>query len=223
VDDSAEAWGLGLQRALGIGSYRTAWRLLKQLRRAMVRPDRDRLRGEVEVDEIWLGGLNRSNRRTHENKHFLLVAVEKNGSKIGRIRMKWIPEKASYVLVAGVQELIEPGSLVETDGWQAYMAMARHGYRHKRRIQSSGNRAKVREENLLPRVHKVASLFKRWIMGTYHGKVDLKYLPHYLDEFVFRFNRRTSRSRGLLFQRLLENCAQPRSSKYPVSQTATPQ
>lgn len=213
---------LGLQRALGLGSYRTAWLLLHKLRSAMVRPGRELLTGEVEVDETLLGGVGIApglGPDARWKKHMILIAAEKVGPKIGRIRMQLIKDNTRATLLKNIQKLIEPGSVVETDGWQAYMYIAQHGYRH-RRIVSSTTRSEKREESLLPRVHLVASLFKRWILGTYHGRTEPKYLQHYLDEYVFRFNRRNSGSRGLLFQRLLENAVKIKGAPYrKITQT----
>lgn len=204
---------LGLQRALGLGSYRTSWLMLQKLRIAMVLQQRERLKGEVEVDEIWLGGTEDPYKKNRGNKQLILTAVEKNGPGIGRIRMKVIHENGSHALLAGIQEIVEPGSSIDTDGWQGYMGITRHGYIHHRIINPS-SRKTLRETDSLPRVHRVASLFKRWILGTYQGRVDSKHLPRYLDEFVFRFNRRTSRSRGLLFYRLLENSIRTAPATY---------
>jgi len=198
---------LGLQRALGLGSYRTSWMMLQKLRSAMVRPHRGRLKGNLEVDEVWLGGVGPEGKEVRKNKRLILVCAEKNGTKIGRIRMKLIPGTGSLVLLPAIQELVEPGSTIETDGWAGYRCITQHGYKHEKRV-TPESRTDQREQNLLPKVHHVASLFKRWVLGTYQGRIDTKYLSHYLDEFVFRFNRRTSNSRGLLFQRLLENAAQ---------------
>ncbi|MBI4403072.1 MAG: IS1595 family transposase [Deltaproteobacteria bacterium] len=202
---------LGLQRALGLGSYRTSWMLLQKLRGAMVRPNRDLLRGDVEVDEIWLGGMGTI--KEVYNKRLILTCVEKNGDRIGRIRMKLIPNTSGETLLSGIQECVEPGSTVETNGWQGYLLITNHGYKHQRKI-TPDSRKDIREQNILPKVHRVASLFKRWVLGTYQGRIDTKHLPVYLDEFVFRFNRRTSKSRGLLFYRLLENAVQTKSRPY---------
>jgi transposase-like protein len=188
---------------------------LQKLRTAMVRPGRDRLKGEVEVDEVWLGGVGDTRKKYLENKRFVLTSVEKNGRKIGRIRMKLISETGGHALLAGIQEMVEPGSLVVTDGWQSYMCITKHGYQHRRVIMPD-KRKDLRDQDLLPGVHRVAALFKRWVLGTYQGKIDTKHLPRYLDEFVFRFNRRTSESRGLLFYRLLQNAVQAKAVPYSV-------
>ena len=204
---------LGLQRALGIGSYRTSWMLLQKLRTAMVRPHRDLLKGNVEVDEIWLGGMGTVGKKMRINKRLVLTCVENDGGRIGRIRMKLIPNTSADTLCSGIQQFVAAGSTIETDGWPAYLSIAEHGYKHIRRV-TPESRVDIREQNILPKVHRVASLFKRWVLGTYQGKIDTKHLPAYLDEFVFRFNRRTSKSRGLLFYRLLENTVQMRPHNY---------
>jgi transposase-like protein len=193
---------LGVQRVLGLASYDTAWSWLHKLRRAMVRPGRDRLRGTVEVDETYLGGLEEGvvGRET-ERKALIAVAAEEDGGGIGRIRMKHIPDASRYRLHSFVEENVEPGSLVHTDGWEGYTGLEDIGYRHKVTVL----RGKKRQPHqLMPRVHRVASLLKRWILGTHQGAVSHEHLGYYLDEFTFRFNRRTSRFRGKLFHRLLE-------------------
>lgn len=204
---------LGLQRALGIGSYRTSWLILQKLRRAMIRPDREKLSGEVEVDEFYLGGTEGNRKIYLNNKLLVLAAVEKRGEGIGRIRLKHIPSTSWGVIIPGVLEMVEAGSTIDTDGWCGYMRLSKNGYRHNP-IEKAKTQAQIREDNALPRVHRVASLFKRWVLGTYQGRVDKKHFHFYLEEFVFRFNRRTSRSRGLLFLRLLENAVKTEGSSY---------
>lgn len=204
---------LGLQRALGIGSYRSAWLALHKLRRAMITPGRNLLKGEIETDEIYIGGVESEGSKYRSNKHLILICAEKNGKGIGRIRMKVIVDTSSETLLTGVQEMVEEGSAIETDAWSGYMCLGANGYKHIRTHMGPNRKAK-REQDALPRVHRIASLFKRWMLGTYQGRVDAKHLPRYLDEFVFRFNRRTSNSRGLLFLRLLENCVSMESTTY---------
>lgn len=204
---------LGLQKALGLGSYRTAWMMMQKLRVAMVRPSRNRLQGALEVDEIYIGGPDKEGKKYRSSKRLILVAVEKDGAVIGRIRMKLIPDTSGAILLAGVQEMVEPDSLIQTDGWHGYNGLKKHGYKHEV-ISMPEGRKQRREANALPKVHRVASLFKRWLLGTYQGRVDPKHLQNYLEEFVFRFNRRTSKSRGLLFRRLLENCIQTEAPTY---------
>lgn len=196
------ASALGVQRVLGLGSYETAWTWLHKLRRAMVRPGRDRLTGAVEVDEVYLGGPEEGGHgRDTEDKAIVAVAAEKRGRAIGRIRLRQVTDVSAQSLTAFVQATTAPGSVVHTDGWSGYAGLAEVGYqRQVTNIKRSGRQA----HELMPRVHKVASHLKRWLLGTHHGGVQIPHLNYYLDEFTFRFNRRTSRSRGLLFYRLVQ-------------------
>ena len=194
---------LGLQRALGLGSYRTAWSWLHKLRTAMVRPGRERLTAEVEVDEVYVGGVEPGKGKRHlgETKALVVVAAEVRGRGMGRIRLQRLPDASGESLTGFVQEAVEPGTVVITDGWTAYPGLARAGYLHRPRIISgSGHTAST----LLPRVHRVAALLKRWLLGIHQGAVSREHLDAYLDEFTFRFNRRTSHWRGKLFYRLVQ-------------------
>jgi transposase-like protein len=196
------ASALGLQHILGLGSYETAWTWLHKLRRAMVRPGRDRLHGTVQVDETYLGGLEEGVRgRQTEKKALIAVAVEELGPRTGRIRMRRIPDASADSLQAFIQDAVEPGSLLHTDGFLSYDRLEKHGYRH--RITFLKGR-KESAADLLPHVHRVVSLLKRWLLGTHQGAVSRAHLDYYLDEFTFRFNRRTSRHRGKLFYRLVQ-------------------
>ena len=190
-----------LQHVLGLGSYQTAWAWLHKLRRAMVRPGRDRLTGHVEVDETLLGGLGGGRGRAAAKKALVVVAAEERGRGIGRIRMRRVRDGRAETLQAFVTEAIEPGSVVHTDGWDGYIRLDANGYRH-RVTYLRGEHALASE--LLPRVHRVVSLLKRWLLGTHHGRVGHAHLDYYLDEFTFRFNRRRSRHRGKLFFRLVQ-------------------
>ncbi len=194
---------LGLQRLLGLGSYRTAWSWLHKLRRAMVRPGRDRLSGRVEVDDAYVGGLNESGipGRHLGTKALIVVAAEEDGRGIGRIRMGRVKNGSARSLHGFVQGAVEPGSVVHTDDWRGYWHLEKKGYEHE--ITQLQSRPEPPAE-LLPRVHRVVSLLKRWLLGTHHGAVSHDHLDYYLDEFTFRFNRRTSRHRGKLFYRLVE-------------------
>jgi transposase-like protein len=193
---------LGLQRLIGLGSYETAWACLHKLRRAMVRPGRDRLVGTVEVDETYVGGVQPGGGRRHlGNKALVAIAAEMDGKGIGRIRMARIEDASASSLRSFVEDSVEPGSIVTTDGWEGYEWLTEGGYKHRQRaISGSGKTASA----LLPRVHRVSSLLKRWLLGTHQGGVSRDQLEYYLDEFTFRFNRRTSNSRGKLFYRLLQ-------------------
>lgn len=200
--DGASA--LGLQRVLGLGSYQTAWTWLHKLRRAMVRPGRTRLHGCVEVDETYVGGTEKDGKRGRgtENKEIVVIAIEVHNPKgFGRVRMKRIPDAAGKSLVPFVCDVVEKGSTVITDGWAGYDNLEKNGYVHDvKYLSDTGDPAHV----VLPGPHRIAGLLKRWLLSTHQGSVMGDHLDYYLDEYTFRFNRRTSRSRGLLFYRLME-------------------
>ena len=206
------ASALTLQRVLGLGHYQTAWTWLHKLRRAMVTPGRDRLRGEVEVDETFWGApeAGRHGRRMLR-KTMVVVAAERDGRGIGRIRMRRVKDASAQSLHPFVLDFIEPGSVLYTDDWQGYAGLEGQGYRRAATaIAASGKTA----SQVLPRVHRVVSLLKRWLMGTHQGAVSHEHLDYYLDEFTFRFNRRTSASRGKLFYRLLQNAVRVPPTPY---------
>jgi transposase-like protein len=194
---------LGLKRLLGLGSYQTAWAWLHKLRRAMVRPGRDLLAGCVEVDESYVGGNEDGvHGRETETKAIVAIAVEVHSPKgFGRVRLHRVPDASGPSLIGFVREVVAPGATVITDGWQSYRSLSSHGYTHERRVLSgSGDPAHV----VLPGPHRVTSLLKRWLLGTHQGAVRKKQLDYYLDEYTFRFNRRASKARGLLFHRLMQ-------------------
>lgn len=171
----------------------------------MVRPGRDRLTGEVEVDETYVGGVEPGGGRRHlGNKALVAIGAQVDGEGIGRIRLRRIPDASSPSLHAFVKEAIEMGSTVVTDGWGSYGGLKELGFKHRTRVISGSGKT---ASTLLPRVHRVASLLKRWLLGTHQGGASRDHLDYYLDEFTFRFNRRTSRYRGKLFYRLLEQAA----------------
>jgi len=215
------ASALGLQRVLGLGSYETAWTWLHKLRRAMVRPDRDRLSGWVEVDETMVGGLEEgvAGRQT-ESKALVVIAAQADGPGIGRIRMRMVEDASANSLHPFVEDCIEPGSTIHTDGWQGYAGL--DSKRYQREITVLGGRRKDASK-LMPRVHRIASLLKRWLLGTHQGAVAHPYLPHYLDEFTFRFNRRKSKSRGKLFFRLMQQAASTSPVPYETMVKASKQ
>jgi hypothetical protein len=192
---------LGLQHVLGLGSYQTAWAWLHKMRRAMVRPGRDRLTGAVEIDESLVGGVGGAHGRGTTKKALIVIAAEERGHGIGRIRMRRIPDGSAISLQGFVQDVIAPGTPVHTDGWHGYNGLRACGYPH--RVTFLRGEHHLASE-LLPRVHRVVSLLKRWLLGTHQGAVTAPHLDYYLDEFTFRFNRRTSRHRGKLFYRLVE-------------------
>jgi len=192
---------LALQRTLGLGSYETAWTCLHKLRRAMVRPGRESLQGEVEVDETLIGGHEKfQGRRTVGKKSLVMIAAEVRGTGFGRIRLQQIPDSSKEHLMDFVREAVVPGAVVITDGLPVYMNLAKIGYSHRPRVPQTKQEA----SKLLPRAHRVAALLKRWLLGSHHGAISKRQLAYYLDEFTFRFNRRLSPSRGMLFYRLIQ-------------------
>ena len=199
---------LGLQRVLGLGSYQAAWTMLHRLRKAMVRRDRGRLHGQVEVDETDLAITDReapiypAKRKINTSKVLVAVAVEMLQPKgFGRIRLQRIDNDSDACVVPFVQASIVPAAQVRTDGSAAYRSLSSLGHEHERIVMLG---SEVDAHVSMPGVHRVASLVKRWMLGTHHGSVQPGHLDAYLDEFVFRFNHRTSVSRGMLFHRLLQ-------------------
>tara|TARA_B100000315_G_scaffold235650_1_gene250760 strand:- start:30 stop:710 length:681 start_codon:yes stop_codon:yes gene_type:complete len=193
---------LGLQKVLGLGSYNTAWTWLHKLRRAMVRPGRDLLTGSVEVDETYIGGLGAKVRgRGAKRKSIVVIAVEVRGRGSGRVRMSVIPDVSATSLHDFILNNVDIGSEVRSDGWTGYKGIETLGYKHiVTNISASEDPAHV----VMPCVHRVASLLDRWWLGVHQGAIRSSHLDYYLDEYTFRFNRRTSRARGLLFYRLME-------------------
>ncbi len=217
--DGASA--MGLQRVLGLGSYRTAWSLLHKLRRAMVRPGREQLSGTVEVDESYLGAPEAGLRgRQPGRKTLIVAAVECVGPRQpGRIRLRQVRAAGARELESFVGDSVVPGATVRTDDWSGYRGLAARGYVHQptpMRTTSETGAA------VLPRVHLVFSLLKRWLMSTHQGAVRPSHLDYYLDEFTFRFNRRTSASRGKLFYRLIAQAAVIEPHPYRVLRGAPP-
>lgn len=197
---------MGLQHTLGLGSYQTGWAWLHKLRRAMVRPGRERLSGCVEIDESYVGGEEEGThgRQTYK-KAIVVIAVEIREPKgFGRIRVQRVSDVSSASLTPFVCQAVQPGSTVHTDGWNGYNDLVNHGYNRKVTVISAGE---APAHVVMPGVHRVASLLKRWLLGTHQGAVGNQHLDYYLDEYTFRFNRRRSGSRGLLFYRLLQQAA----------------
>jgi transposase-like protein len=193
---------LNFQRNIGLGSYETSWLLFHKIRNAMIHADRTQLQGDVEVDEAFVGGVRSGKRgRGAEGKELIVIAAEFAGqSRIGRIRIERIHDASADSLEPFIKANIAKGSKLHTDGWKGYSNVGKLGYKHLP-IKS----ASVDPDELLPRINSVTAHLKRWLMGTLHGRLDPKHMGNYFEEFVFRFNRRTSKARGLLFQRVLEN------------------
>lgn len=191
---------LGLKRVLGLRSYQTTWLMMHKLRKAMVRPGRDQLVGPVQVDETYIGGSRPGKRgRGAAGKTLVLVAVEVRDKRPGRIRLHKVKDASGDSLIPAVKDSVQAKSEVRTDGWEGYSGLHSAGYSHTM-IRETAEVGK----NLLPLTNRVVALLKRWLIGTHQGKPSPSHLDYYLDEFVFRFNRRTSRSRGLLFYRLVQ-------------------
>jgi len=189
---------------MGFGSYKTVWTWLQKLRRAMLRPGRDKLSGIIEVDETYIGrteiGMGKQGKDA-ETKVLVVIATECIGKKIGRVRFKCIKEATPENLIPFITNNVKPGSTVITDDRIGYKSLRQtNDYKHKIK-----NRSKSKKDSpeLLPHIYLVDSLVKRWLHGTHQGKVSPKYLPYYLDEFAFRFNKKISTNRGWLFYMLI--------------------
>ncbi|MDP1788744.1 MAG: IS1595 family transposase [Rhodoglobus sp.] len=200
----------GLQDALGFGSYETAWAWLHKLRRAMVRPDRD-LIGDpsagiiVELDQSFLGGKSAGKTGGSSDKVPITIAVERTTKgRLGRVRMEVAEKKGGLDMIDFATDVITPGTTVHTDGAQMFNRLPDLGYGHEASPSSKGGHLVEDIDAVMPGPHLVSSLLKRWTAGTLHYRLSLAHLPYYLDEFTFRFNRRNSRARGILFYRLLQ-------------------
>jgi len=195
----------GIQRMLELGSYQTAWTWLHKMRRAMVRPGRDRLDGVIEMDETYVGGEKPGKRgRGAVGKALVAVAVEDKGDAgRGRIRLAVVPDASQGSLAAFAAQTVMPGSTIRTDDWSGYYTLPDVGYPHD-----------VVASHDLKIAHLTISQLKRWLGGTLQGAVSHEHLAYYLDEFTFRFNRRRAAHRGLLFFRLLQNAMTIESTTY---------
>jgi len=191
---------VNLKDLLGLGSYQTAWLWLHKLRKCTIRQGREPLSGNVEVDEFVIGGQKPGKRgRGANGKTIVLAAVEKQGRRFGRIRLQVIPDCSGNVLEQFVSSNISPGSTVVTDGWKGYN-FASKNYAHRTVIASKTDD----KASVLPGVHRIASLVKRLMLGTFQGRFGPEHLQSYMDEYVFRFNRRTSRNIGKKFMRIAQ-------------------
>lgn len=201
----------GLQKVLGIGSYKTAWTWLQKLRLLTINPERHKLSGTIEIDETLVGGKRKGKRgRGAEGKTLVAIAIEVLEKGTGRIRLVKVPNATKKNLLRFITENIEKNSTIITDGLNSYKSLQKNGYRH---IIERGV-IKFEDEELLPNAHRVASLLKRWLLGTHQNFTSPERLPMYLDEFVFRYNRRTSNSRGLLFKRIIEQAVNHKPVQY---------
>lgn len=204
----------GLQQILGLGSYQTAWTWMHKIRTAMVTPGRSKLAGDVEIDETYVGGEEHDGKRGRgtENKSLVVIGVEllEGRNQLGRVRMQVVPDASGDSLLGFIEANVGYGSTVITDGWSGYSQVPGKGFKH-----SVIDKFGVEDEkNLMPHVHMIASLLKRWLLGTHQGAIQEMHLQAYLDEYVFRFNRRKSAKRGLLFYRLLESAVHIQPTTY---------
>ncbi len=196
----------GLKQVLGLGSYESAWTWLHKIRRAMVRSDRSKLTGVVEVDETYIGGEEHSGStgRGTGNKVLVAVALElKPKKQLGRVRLRVVADASKESLISFITDNVNKGSEIITDGWASYATLKDVGYKHTIYVQNN-KKSKEKSDEDLPNVHLIISLIKRWLLGTHQGAVSDKHMQSYLEEYTFRFNRRKSSKRGLLFYRLLE-------------------
>ena len=206
-----------LQRQMGFGSYQTAWSWLHKIRKAMVRPDRQKLRDRVEADETYLGGARPGRRgRGAAGKALVAGAVEAGrgkakGRRLGRLRLARLPDAGATSLEGFLAANVAKPAAVATDGWAGYAGLSAEGYRHEPvNLSASWGDAVLR----LPAIHLVFGLAKRWLLGTHHGAVGTKHLPAYLDEYVFRFNRRTAKRISHGFARLVEQAVHTKPITY---------
>jgi transposase-like protein len=208
----------GLQRVLGFSSYDTAWAWLHKLRRAMVRPERELLGGVVELDEVFIGNESRGRAGGVKDNCAAMIAVESMpGRKLGRVRIEVAPTARSADLLTFADRVIAKGSLIKTDGATNLRKLSEMGYEHQFFVgQDTAEPAHVN----LPGVHVIGSLLKRWLTGTLHYAVSQEHLAYYLDEYTFRFNRRKSKSRGLLFYRLLQQAVN--TDPHPLAELRNP-
>lgn len=192
---------LGIQKVLGLSRYETVWKWLHKIRKVMILPSREKLKGIVEIDETFIGGIKKGKRgRGAEGKEIVIIAIELIGKSNGRVRMGIIEKADRKSINEFVKNNIETGSTIITDGWKGYIDVERMKYKHKIETKLIA----VNEENLTPNVHRIASLLKRWLLGTHQNFTSSDYLKYYLDEYTFRYNRRKANSSGLLFYILLK-------------------
>jgi transposase-like protein len=201
-----------LQDMLGLGSYQTAWSWLQKLRTCTIFPQREKLSGTIEADECYIGGESSGRRGRGADKKFkVAVAVERKGHHLGRLRMQVIENCSAAQLTPFATNNIVAGSNITTDGWKGYSGLEEAGYAHNKTLQAKTND----KDSVLPGVHLIISLVKRVILGTFQGRFDGKYLQRILDEYVFRFNRRTCKSAGKRFLRIIQRAvtSQPVTNK----------
>ncbi len=205
---------LQFQHLLGLKRYETAFKMLHTVRSTLVAPGRELLHNEVEVDETLIGGKDPFRGGRSGDKALVVGAVEvipftqlntgKLLSRSGRVRLQLVADASANSLAAFVEQEVEAGAIVNTDGWDGYRRLNRSGYDHRRFVQGRNRELKP----ILPHIHRVFSNLKAWLQGTHHGRIEQKYLQAYLNEYTFRFNRRFWR--GPAFLRALTFMIQPK-------------
>jgi transposase-like protein len=212
---------------MGFGSYQTAWTWLHKIRKAMVRPERAPLSARVEADETYVGGPKPGKAgRGAAGKIKVVGAVESGrgrakGRRLGRLRLAVVPDVSAKSLQGFLGRNVARPATVATDGWSGYAGLGAAGYAHEPLdLATTWGDAALR----LPAIHLVFGLAKRWLLGTHHGAVSKKHLAAYLDEFVFRFNRRTARNLSHRFARVIEHAVQIQPATYQalVAQPVSP-
>jgi transposase-like protein len=200
-----------LERELKVG-YKTAWLMLQKLRQATVRAERSPLTGKVEADETYIGGEESGVvGRQLLGKALIAIAVELDGKKVGRVRLRHVPDASGSSLVGFLQDYVAQGATVHTDDWNGYNGVQAAGFTH-RVTPVHGDPERARK--YFPHVHLVASLLKRWLASTHQGRVQKEHLQAYLDEYAFRFNRRRSKHVGKIFFRLMEQMVVHKAKAY---------
>ena len=199
----------GLQDVLGFKSYETAWAWLHKLRRAMVRPDRELLGNQpgiiVELDQSFLGGRSTGRQGASSDKAPITIAVERTaGGRLGRVRLELADKPSGLDIIDFAREVVAPGATIHTDPARMFARLADLGYTHRATPSTKAGHRVDNPDAVMAGPHLVSSLLKRWTAGTLHHRVSSQHLPYYLDEFTFRFNRRSSHARGMLFYRLLQ-------------------
>jgi transposase-like protein len=196
---------LSVQKILGLKRYETVWTWLHKFRGIMILPNRERLSGTIEIDETFVGGIKKGKRgRGADGKEIVIIAIELVGKHTGRVRVEVIKNASRICINEFIKNNVELGSTIVTDGWKGYVDVERMKYKHKIETKT----IVANEENLTPNVHRIASLLKRWLLGTHQNFTSSDYLKYYLDEYTFRYNRRKANSRGLLFYILLKQAIQ---------------
>lgn len=195
---------LQLQRQLGMNRYETAFQMLHKIRSVLVAPGRELLQGAVEVDEIFIGGKDPDKGGRGGDKVLVVGAVEvraysklntgKVRERAGRVRLRVVPNASAIHLAGFVEEEVEVGATVFTDGWDGYRRLRPSGYAHQRFVRGKNRQLKP----ILPHIHRLFSNLKAWLQGTHHGRVESQFLQAYLNEYAFRFNRRFWRGPAFL-------------------------